>query len=108
MSCAGIRQTFCSFREYGDKYAINVPLTGEGPDMKYVGQLLAKDKSIKGIICVPKHSNPTGETYSSKVLEELAKLPKKLQKDFMIFYDNAYSVHDFKKIQKIRKHIQSL
>ena len=80
---------------------INVPLTGEGPDMKYVGQLLAKDKSIKGIICVPKHSNPTGETYSSKVLEELAKLPKKASKDFMIFYDNAYSVHDFKKSKKL-------
>ena len=52
---------------------------------------------------MPKHSNPTGETYSSKVLEELAKLPKKASKDFMIFYDNAYSVHDFKKIQKIRE-----
>ena len=58
MSCAGIRQTFCSLESMGIKM-INVPLTGEGPDMKYVGQLLAKDKSIKGIICVPKHSNPT-------------------------------------------------
>ena len=80
---------------------INVPLTGEGPDMDIVEKLVAKDKTIKGIICVPKHSNPTGETYSYKVLERLAKLPKKASKDFMIFYDNAYSVHDFKKSKKL-------
>ena len=48
-----------------------------------------------------KHSNPTGETYSAKVLERLAKLPKKASKDFMIFYDNAYSVHDFKKSKRL-------
>ena len=70
-------------------------LDWRGPRYEICRAILAKDKSIKGIICVPKHSNPTGETYSSKVLEELAKLPK-ASKDFMIFYDNAYSVHDFK------------
>jgi len=80
---------------------INVPLKGDGPDMDYAEKLVKKDKSIKGIICVPKHSNPTGETYSLKVLERLAKLPKKASKDFMIFYDNAYSVHDFKKSKKL-------
>ena len=80
---------------------INVPLTGEGPDMDIVEKLITKDKTIKGIICVPKHSNPTGETYSAKVLERLAKLPKKASKDFMIFYDNAYSVHDFKKSKRL-------
>ena len=80
---------------------INVPLKGDGPDMDYAEKLVRKDKSIKGIICVPKHSNPTGETYSLKVLERLARLPKKASKDFMIFYDNAYSVHDFKKSKKL-------
>ena len=80
---------------------INVPLRGDGPDMDYAEKLVKKDKSIKGIICVPKHSNPTGETYSLKVLERLARLPKKASKDFMIFYDNAYSVHDFKKSKKL-------
>ena len=64
---------------------INVPLTGEGPDMDYVEHLVSKDKSIKGIICVPKHSNTTGEIYSLRVLERLAKLPKKTSKDFMTF-----------------------
>ncbi len=80
---------------------INVPLKGDGPDMDYAEKLVKKDKSIKGIICVPKHSNPTGETYSLKVLERLAKLPKKASKDFMIFYDNAYSIHDFKRSKKL-------
>ena len=80
---------------------INVPLKGDGPDMDYAEKLVKKDKSIKGIICVPKHSNPTGETYSLKVLERLAKLPKKASKDFMIFYDNAYSIHEFKRSKKL-------
>ena len=90
-----------SLLEMMDINMINVPLKGDGPDMDYAEKLVKKDKSIKGIICVPKHSNPTGETYSLKVLERLAKLPKKASKDFMIFYDNAYSVHDFKKSKKL-------
>ena len=90
-----------SLLEMMDINMINVPLKGDGPDMDYAEKLVKKDKSIKGIICVPKHSNPTGETYSLKVLERLARLPKKASKDFMIFYDNAYSVHDFKKSKKL-------
>ena len=80
---------------------INVPLTGNGPDMDKVEAIVKKDKSVRGIICVPKNSNPTGETYSTDVIKRLAKLPKLGNKDFMIFYDNAYAVHDFSKSKKL-------
>ena len=80
---------------------ISVPLTGDGPDMDLVEDIVKKDKSVRGIICVPKHSNPTGETYSQEVVRRLAKLPKLGSKDFMIFYDNAYAVHDFSKSKKL-------
>ena len=80
---------------------ISVPLTGKGPNMDKVEEIVAKDKSVRGIICVPKHSNPTGETYSKETVIRLAKLPKMGNKDFMIFYDNAYSVHDFNKSPKL-------
>ena len=50
---------------------IPVNLTGEGPDLEEIQRLVATDNSIKGIWCVPKHSNPTGEVYSPHIIEGL-------------------------------------
>jgi DNA-binding transcriptional MocR family regulator len=75
---------------------ISVSLTGDGPDLESVRQLALNDQTIKGIWCVPKHSNPTGETYSKKTIEGLLKISKEVKQNFKIFWDNAYAVHDFK------------
>ena len=71
---------------------VNVPLLADGPDMDMVEKLI-KDETVKGMWCVPKYSNPTGITYSPSVIKRIAAM-KPAAKDFRLFWDNAYAVHD--------------
>ncbi len=74
---------------------IPVPLDGHGPDLDVIRSYVESDDSIRGIWCVPKHSNPTGETYSKATIEGLIDIFGNTRKKSRIFWDNAYSVHDF-------------
>jgi DNA-binding transcriptional MocR family regulator len=74
---------------------VNIDIAEDGPDMAKALTLAKSDPSIKGIWCVPKYSNPTGCTYSEQTVKALAELPKQAAADdFVVLYDNAYTVHD--------------
>jgi DNA-binding transcriptional MocR family regulator len=71
---------------------ICVPMLAEGPDVA-LAEEVAKDPLVKGLICVPKYSNPEGKTYSAAAVRALAGM-RTAAPDFRIIWDNAYCVHD--------------
>jgi DNA-binding transcriptional MocR family regulator len=73
---------------------VSVGFDSNGPNLTDIEALVRQDQTIKGIWCVPKHSNPTGHTYSDETVARLANLPSLASKDFILMWDNAYAAHD--------------
>lgn len=78
---------------------IPVELTGEGPDMEVVEKLVSQDPAVKGMFVVPTYNNPTGETVSDEVVEQLANMHTAAE-DFIILWDNAYVVHHLNDVKE--------
>ena len=74
---------------------LTIPLNGTGVDLDAFHALLAEHKNIKGIMCVPRHSNPTGDTYSDENIISIIEAGKAYSEEFLCIFDHAYLLHDF-------------
>ena len=90
----GFDRHFRMLEDFGIEM-ITVPLIEDGVDIDKLSKVLSNNTNILGIICVPRHSNPSGEVYSDDNIKELFRIGKEYSEDFLFLYDNAYLVHDF-------------
>ena len=90
----GFDRHFRMLEDFGIEM-ITVPLIEEGVDLDLLADALENNTNVLGIICVPRHSNPSGEVYGDNNINELFKIGKKYSEDFLFLFDHAYLVHDF-------------
>ena len=76
-----------------------VNLCSSGIDLDDLNKKLSKYQNIKGLICVPRHSNPSGEVFSDENLKNLLKITKEYNSSFINLFDHAYLIHDFDETQ---------
>ena len=74
---------------------VTVNFSADGPNLNEIKTLL-EDDAVSGIVCVPRHSNPTGHTYSDSNISSMFEMFAKKKNNFMILWDNAYACHDLK------------
>ena len=90
----GFDRHFMMLEDFGIE-AVPVPLNQDGIDLDAFKEVLKEDEEFVGILCVPKHSNPSGDTYSEDNLKKMFEIGSKISDKFLFLFDNAYLVHDF-------------
>ena len=90
----GFDRHFRMLEDFGIEM-ITVPLIDDGVDLDVLSDALQNNLNVLGIICVPRHSNPSGEVYTDDNISELFEIGKKYSEDFLFLFDHAYLVHDF-------------
>ena len=90
----GFDRHFMMLEDFGIE-AVPVPLNQDGIDLDAFKEALKEDEEFIGILCVPKHSNPSGDTYSEENLKKMFEIGSNISDKFLFLFDNAYLVHDF-------------
>ena len=90
----GFDRHFMMLEDFGIE-AVPIPLNQDGIDLVAFEEVLKEDSEFVGILCVPKHSNPSGDTYSDKNLQKMFEIGSNFSNKFLFLFDHAYLVHDF-------------
>ena len=79
---------------------LTLNLCEDGIDLQHLQERLQENNNIKGIICVPRHSNPSGEVFTDQNITSFLELTKAYNPNFINLFDHAYLIHDFAKTLK--------
>ena len=90
----GFDRHFRMLEDFGIEM-ITVPLMEGGVDIQKLKEVLNSNTNVMGIICVPRHSNPSGEVYSDQNIKDIFSTGNAYSADFLYLFDHAYLVHDF-------------
>ena len=90
----GFDRHFMMLEDFGIE-AVPIPLNQDGIDLDAFKEVLKEDGEFVGILCVPKHSNPSGDTYSDENLRKMFEIGSNFSDKFLFLFDNAYLIHDF-------------
>ena len=90
----GFDRHFRMLEDFGIEM-ITVPLMEEGVDIQKLKEVLNSNTNVMGIICVPRHSNPSGEVYTDQNIKDIFSTGNAYSDDFLYLFDHAYLVHDF-------------
>ena len=90
----GFDRHFMMLEDFGIE-AVPVPLNEDGIDINVFKDILNSNENFVGILCVPRHSNPSGETYSDENIRQLFEVGSNYSDKFLFLFDHAYLVHDF-------------
>ena len=90
----GFDRHFMMLDDFGIE-AVPVPLNEDGVNLEEFSNILQNQEDVVGMLCVPRHSNPSGEIYSDENLLELFRIGSQFSDKFLFLFDHAYLVHDF-------------
>ena len=95
----GFDRHFATLDSFGIKM-LTLNLCEDGIDLQHLQERLQENNNIKGIICVPRHSNPSGEVFTDQNITSFLELTKAYNPNFINLFDHAYLIHDFAKTLK--------
>ena len=90
----GFDRHFMMLDDFGIE-AVPIPLKEDGIDLNAFEEVLKTGENFLGILCVPKHSNPSGEIYSDSNLKQMFEIGSNYSNKFLFLFDHAYLIHDF-------------
>ena len=90
----GFDRHFKLLEDFGIE-AVPISLIEDGVDIQQFEEIINNGGDYLGILCVPRHSNPSGTTYSDENIKKMFEIGSNFSNKFLFLFDHAYLIHDF-------------